>query len=175
MKRWFGVIAVLTVVGIAAALAGFNVWFHYNQSRQIHERWGTAHLMRIANAPKVELVELDRRIVEKPNSTATLLQADGWRQMAERYTDLSHVPGLSNFRYALGQDASYEWGDVPPFQATWGHGILFTDDNGKTLLVFDTENKVISASHDAPPVRLTEKMNEGIKAFLGARLKPTSD
>ncbi len=174
MKRWFGVIAVTAIVGVAAALAGFNVWWHYNQSRQIHALWGTDALMRIGHGDAGEIVALAPPS-DLPLASGTKVVSIGGKDFPQRgAVDLATARGASNLRYALGQDASYDWIREPSAAGRWSLAIRFVDDRGQTLLAFDLDQGIALENGSGKAVLLTEKMASGLKKFADEALSPPS-
>lgn len=172
MKRWFGVIAVFAIFGCAAALAGFNVWFHYNQTRQIQQRWGAEDLARIAYAAEVHLVKLVPAERDSAKTTPLMYRIDSRDFRAAEPRDISNARGLSNFRYALGQDASFEWDETPGAETAWPMAILFEDGTGTTLFAFNVEAHAATLSDRETRVKLGEKMAAGLPKFIEESLAP---
>jgi len=91
--------AVLVMVGLAAVLACFAVWFQWNQTRRCLALYGPAAARAIQSAGRVELWSLS---------------ADGGRPRATRALDVSRAPGLVHLRRGLVEDANFSWDTHTP-------------------------------------------------------------
>jgi hypothetical protein len=83
---------VMTMVGLAVALAVFAVWFQWRQTRQCLAFYGPVAARHIQSAPRVELWEVDGR-----------------SNQPRRRQDITEARGLVHLRRGLVEDANFEW------------------------------------------------------------------
>jgi len=88
---------VLGLLGLAAGLAAFAVWFQWNQTRSCLEFFGPAVATQIQEAARVELWG---RLRGRP---------DGRGLEASQRVDLTSARGLVHLRRGLVEDANYAW------------------------------------------------------------------
>jgi len=170
-----GRVIVVLIVLLGVSLAAFNVWFRYSTTNQIHSRWGTAAMLRIAEAPEASWWELEP-LGNRPASAAGELDSivfSGHAYPIRRRGDLITARGFVNLRYALGQNGSYDFsrGDSPTIQWRWA--MIFDADGERTVVLVDEDFRWLLAFDPAttkpignPLVRLTEKMSAGLKTFF---------
>lgn len=107
--------AVLAMVGLAAVLACFAVWFQWNQTRRCLSLYGPAAARAIQAADRVELWSLAEH---------------GGRLQAEASIDVSRAPGLVHLRRGLVEDANFSWNPAPPGRLradAWDTALAFFD------------------------------------------------
>lgn len=123
---------VLAMVGLAAALAVFAVWFQWRQTHRCLAFYGPTVAEAIQKAPRVEVWDL---------------QPSGDRVRAMRTRDISTAAGLVHLRHGLVEDANFSWrqeaaAPLPP--AAWDRGLAFFDAEGSTpaaVLAIDAEGE----------------------------------
>lgn len=169
-----GRIIVVLIVLLGVSLAAFNVWFRYSTTNQIHSRWGTEAMLRIAEAPEAswwELVPLASG--ETLPQGAELIHFDFKSYAMWRRGDLITARGFVNLRYALGQNGSYDFDsdEAPP--SKWRWAMVFLAHEDKTIVLIDEEFRWLwsldltaSKKSGEPKVMLTEKMSAGLKTFF---------
>lgn len=168
--------AVLLIVVLGVALAAFNVYFRYATTNRIHAQWGTAALLRVAEAPRAEWWDLARADANaQPDATPTgqtvetvveRIALDGRTFAVRRRGDLIGARGFVHLRNALGQNASYDWTREPTGAGAWRWAIAFADDRERTVLLFDDAFRVARTFESPEPVTLTDKMSAGLKTFF---------
>jgi hypothetical protein len=175
-----GRLIVVVVVLLGVSLAAFNVWFRYSTTNQIHSRWGTEAMLRIAEAPEASWWELvpvaEDAYPVAPANRPELQEINGRNYAVVQRGDLIGARGFVNLRYALGQNGSYSFADdqTPPTQWKWA--MVFSAADGKTIVLVDKAAQWLSVL-DGPTasvsggseVELTEKMSAGIKTFFAER------
>jgi hypothetical protein len=141
------VIIVLVTLGLAAALA--SVWYHRQSGRRALEFWGTETAVLIAQAPRIEVLELrpadrpaDQPAANDPPSDQPIqrLGIGGRFYRVARGKDASQARGVSNIRRAMVLDATYQWDNASAVGPVWQYAMEFR--NGKlaaiVLLDFDS-------------------------------------
>jgi hypothetical protein len=153
-----GTLVVAAVIALGAGLGIYNWWFQYDSARQIHAKWGTLALARIARSPRAELLVFYSS------------QGDV-RNGAERQRsafDITTAKGVTNLRYALGHDSSYEWPvpSVPPAEGEVEFAFRFSDNKGATTIAINPNAR--RAHNTASPdgvAQLTPAAAAGFKKF----------
>lgn len=82
------------MLGMAAVLASFAVWFQWNQTKRCLLLYGPVAARSIQSAKRVELWSLE---------------AVGGRPRAVARVDVSKAPGLVHLRRGLVEDANFSW------------------------------------------------------------------
>ncbi len=136
MMLWKGRTIVLGIFGLALVMAAGGWWFRYEASRRAAAFWGADGARLLAGESDVEFFVLgdgDR--------------ADGHQGIAGRPVepkiDLTEKLGLIHLRYALTQDANFEWDNLSreqePAGAEWRYAMRFSleDDELDVLLSED--------------------------------------
>ena len=177
--------AVLLIVVLGVALAAFNVYFRYATTNRIHAHWGTAALLRIADAPRAEwwelaLVEANAQPDAPPagqtvETAVERIALDGQAFAIHRRGNLIGARGFVHLRNALGQNASYDWTGKPAPLNRWRWAIAFVDDRDRTVLLFDDAFRVVRSFESPEPVPLTDKMSAGLATFFAEQEEKGND
>lgn len=122
---------VLAMVGLAAALAGFAIWFQWRQTHRCLDFYGPTVARAIQTAARVEVWNL---------------RASGDRVQAVGRRDVSRAAGLVHLRHGLVEDANFAWQREPPGEnrlpaAAWDRGLAFFATGGTepaAILAIDT-------------------------------------
>jgi hypothetical protein len=128
------------VVGIfvlAVLMAGGAWWRRLEESRHAAEFWGRSRApLVVGNTQVAWLVLADERTGE-PGTEATL-----GRPVAEEF-DLTNKPGLVHLRYALTQDANFDWSGLRTVPLAdpgdWAYALRFTDGTHTTYVLLERE------------------------------------
>jgi hypothetical protein len=168
---------VVFIVLLGVSLAAFNVWFRYSTTNQIHGRWGTAAMLRIAEAPEATWWELEppgnRLASEAGELDSIVFPGLNVPIHIRKRGDLITARGFVNLRYALGQNGSYDFsrGDSPTIDWRWA--MIFDADGERTVVLVDENFRWLRAfdvtatkPEGNPLVRLTDKMSAGLKTFF---------
>lgn len=91
--------AVLAMVGLAAALACFAVWFQWRQTRRCLAFYGAPVARAVQSADRVELWSF---------------VPGGGPPRVGRSIDVSRAAGLVHLRRGLVEDANFEWAPPAP-------------------------------------------------------------
>jgi hypothetical protein len=123
---------VLGLLGLAAGLAAFAVWFQWNQTRRCLEFFGPAAARRIQEAPRVEMWGQLR------------VRPDGRGLEANQRVDLTSARGLVHLRRGLVEDANYAWTERSGSSAVdrWDVALVFFDRGSVSpaaVLAFDLD------------------------------------
>jgi len=122
---------VLAMVGLAAALAAFAIWFQWRQTHRCLDFYGPAVAAAIQTAARVEVWNL---------------RASGDRVQAVGRRDVSQAAGLVHLRHGLVEDANFVWQREPLGErrlpaAAWDRGLAFFAAGGTepaAVLAIDT-------------------------------------
>ncbi len=133
MKTIKGSTLILTVLAVAIALAGFNVWYQRFLTHRTQLLWGNEVSILIAAAPHAQLLRLGPA-AQAPEDDVNTVSIGGvsWpivdsRVMASDIPPMGS-PGFSNLRHSLRQDASYVWDERAESDAPlWRYALRFSD------------------------------------------------
>ena len=143
-----GKVVILTIFATAAAMASYAVYHHYQRGRQILDRWGTQHAQRIRHARRVELLDLG------PGPDPSTLKG---ALAVERVINISKKRGLVHARHTLVIDASFAWpGPKRQPVPQWDFAIRFADNQQRTTLLFDTDNRWVGLVEQEDVLGMTE-------------------
>jgi len=153
---------VLGLLGLAAGLAAFAVWFQWNQTRRCLEFFGPAVATRIQEAQRVELWG---RLRGRP---------DGRGLEASQRLDLSSARGLVHLRRGLVEDANYAWtqpsGSRDPDR--WDVALAFFDRGSESpaaILAFDLDETDPAVTVVGQPGRVKlGRLAGGLRLWLAA-------
>jgi hypothetical protein len=144
-----GKLAVLTMFGVAAAMAAFGWWWNYSRGQRCLAFYGSEAAALIRTAPKVEI------ITSSPGGETGVI-------------DISQAPGLLNARTSLLDDASFQWAVPPAATATSDRQRLrFARGDREITLLLDFGNKTITVEKSGSAATLDEKTSHGWQRFIG--------
>lgn len=158
------IVSVLLVV-VGFAMAAFAWRFHATQNRRILGYLTPQVAERIAHAPKVHAWKVAGPAVE-----LTIL----------KQRDVSNAPGISNIRYALVQDSTFDWtSPAPKIEPECAYALHFDSDAYYgPVLVFDAAARRVT-NKKGTWLTLQPASSREIKAFfdeqLGARQAISND
>lgn len=123
---------VIGLLGLAAALAAFAVWFQWNQTRRCLVLFGPDVAQRIQESARVEVWKLRVR-------------GNGRGIEAVERTDVTSARGLVHLRRGLVEDANYSWTEPPRAGGAdrWDVGLAFFDrgqESPAAVLAFDLDD-----------------------------------
>lgn len=102
---------VVGLVVLGLGLAGFAIWFQWQQTRRCLAFYGSDSARWIQAATRVELWE--------PQDGAL-----SGLESAKR-VDISHAPGLVHLRRGLVEDANFDWQRADGSEAAWDAAFAF--------------------------------------------------
>ena len=130
-----GKLVIVFIFGLSTAMGVYAWWFHYQQGKRCLQLWGSETATRIRFAPRVEAMVLGDA---DPSADAGTLTIGGRSVAIRQRARIEEVPGLLHARYALLEDASFQWDAALADQpATWQYAMRFEDDDGAVVLLFD--------------------------------------
>lgn len=144
-----GKFLVLGIFGVAIVLASFAWWWNLRQNHQIMSLWGMANVRLIRQAKQVELWDLapaDASSEDDANVVERLI-VEGTSYQILRRRHISQARGLIHARYALTEDASFDWTERQQpdgsDQASWRWAVRFEEGSqAATLLIAPTSHRV---------------------------------
>src|SRR4051812_5240255 len=119
-----GKIAIVVMLGLAIAAAGFAWWQNYQRSVRARAFWGEK-ATTIRFAQKVEAF----RVLDRDNR--------------QDVTDISTAPGLLNARTALMSDDGFDWSvepTEPKHFGDWRWGVRFEHNGDIVTLLFSDQS-----------------------------------
>ena len=171
------VIVALVAIGLAAAL--FSQWYHRQSGRRALEFWGTETAVLIAQAPEIEVFELqaadvppsahDQRVTPERQADSRPIQRlgiGGRSYRVVRAKDASHARGVSNIRRAMVLDATYQWdaaaaAEKPAFQ----YAIEFRDGDRGAIVFFDFDRGQVGSTGSTTTVALDPSVVADWRSF----------
>lgn len=158
-----GSLLVVAILGLAACLAAFAVWFQWSQTRRCLAFFGPETATAIQVAPRVEAWTLSPT-------------GDGGRLRATSRTDVSQARGLVHLRHGLVEDSNYAWTSGPSAgrpPAAWDVALAFFPAGATTptaVLAFDLE-EAESVTVVGRPGRISlGRLAPGLRKWLAATL-----
>ncbi len=158
-----GKVAIVGIFLVALAAAAFAWWFQLGLRRYTQAFYGNTAGMRIARAPRVELLWIAK---ENLAGDAEPLSIDGEPRYIIAAQDVSKAPGLIHARAALLNDGAYLWQVTATPAAEWKHAIRFGDSSGESVLLFNLDLRQVRRLDSARPAVLGEKLAGGLKTFF---------
>ena len=157
-----GKLAVLAMLGIAAALAGFGLWWNVSSGKRTLDFWGR---------------EAGARIID-PDATVELLwlqpAADSARQerlviggrsfAAVKAADVTGARGLVHARHSLLEDASFDW-ETPATDGNYSLAVRFRDAAGTTTVALDWSGGQVAHVESGQERKAATKIVAGWKTF----------
>jgi hypothetical protein len=145
-----GKIAIVVMLALAVAAAGYAWRQNYRRSVRARAFWGD-QAATIRFARKIEAF----RVAGRGEHTDV--------------TDISHAPGLLNARTALMSDDAFDW-SVEPFtpkpSAEWGFGARFVHDGDTVTLLFSEQNDLMLVDERGQAMKLDPKTSAGWRNYL---------
>ena len=173
-----GKLAVLLMLAVAVAAAGFAWWWNIERTKRSLALYGPEGAWLVRNGREVEILKLaprkagDLSAEDQPEGDSLVL-GDAQFAVADRY-DVSRVKGLIHARAALVDDPSYEW-EAPP-QAFRSDAlpwlVRFADDRGEIYLAIDPAKRQLTVLPGGRSVRLISKIADGWQSFLDRHTAP---
>ena len=173
---------ILTVMGISVAAALFAVWFNHRLTHRTTAAFRPDVIRLIAGKNKVELLELDgfgERVGGDDSSpeTSQTVTVHGKRLRIVSVRDISEAAGLIHARYALRQDASFDWAasaddriSSAEFVPSWDCALRFSDAHGQALLIVDTLGGLLHVEPIGADVVMSEKLRGGLRIYIDEQL-----
>jgi hypothetical protein len=153
-----GKIAIVVMLGLAVAAAGFAWYQNYQRSVRARAFWGE-QAATIRFAKKVEAL----RVGSAPD------------QILES-VDISTAPGLLNARTSLMSDDAFD-SSVEPFTpepaTTWAYGVRFVGESGPVTLLFSETHDWMLVNERDQAVTLDPKTAAGWRSYLAKALART--
>ena len=158
-----GKLAVLLMLGVAAGLAAFALWWNVTAGSRTLEFWGRdAGARIIAPDAKVELLWL-----EPADETAKheRLKIGGRPLAVVAKTDVTGARGLVHARHSLLEDASFAW-DAPAAETgDYTLAARFQGDGGATTVAFDFAKEQLVHVESGRSAKAAQKIASGWKTF----------
>jgi hypothetical protein len=131
-----GKVAILSIFGVAIAMAAFAWWHHFQEGRRSLELWGSQSAQLIEHAPHVEVLQLEDARAGREVEEAFDVNSQPLA-IAQR-TDISAARGLLHARHALIQDASFDWTTAQEdCEPQWQIALRFSGTVSHATMVLD--------------------------------------
>jgi hypothetical protein len=153
-----GKIAIVAMLGLAVAAAGYAWYQNYQRSVRARAFWG-AQAATIRFAKNVEAF----RVVAGDDRVSV--------------TDIGNAPGLLNARTSLMSDDAFDW-SVDSFKpepsGDWRLGVRFVHNDDVVTLLFSDQSDLMLVSERGQAVKLDSKTAAGWRSYLKKALAPES-
>ncbi len=126
------------MITLAAMAAGFSWYWNVQTTRRCLEFWGPEAALRIASAPKADLLQIGEMDQAGPAAQVVTNPAEPF--VVLQRVEISQARGFSNVRRLLVQDRSFDW-TTPPcsFPQSWKLALRFDDDKASSLVLLAPE------------------------------------
>ena len=142
-----GKYAILAVVILAMAGAGYSWSYLYRLQRRPIKFWTPERAAAFLHATKVEALRLGPATGEQ---SGEVLSLPGGRRRIVEALDITGAPGLIHVRHALVHGGTYAEYDVPPVEpADWAIALRFSnegDSANAVVVAFDSRARQVAAS-----------------------------
>jgi hypothetical protein len=168
-----GKLVIVSMVGLALALAGYAWWHHYQQGRRALALWGVENARLIRHAPRVELLTLAGEATQaKGGSRAETLEFSGAVHRVSRREDISRAPGLIHARHALIEDASFEWqANADSREAHWEYVLAITEGERTRHVALDLKRGAALLVEEEREARLVERIQRALEKYISDRFE----
>ena len=173
-----GKLVVSSIFMVALLMAVFAWWWNYERGRKSMEFWGRDAALLIRQAKDVELLRLIP--VVTAGESAQTIDVGPVVYAVER-ADISRAPGLLHARFALTEDASFEFyatpenGGVLPTSyedGNWQYAVRFNREGKSATVLFDFQNSRVGIAEEQRSARVIAKIVTGWQQFIARHLPP---
>jgi hypothetical protein len=116
---------VIGIFVLALVMAGGAWWRRLQESRHAAEFWGRGGAPLVVGNTQIAWLVLADERTDEPGTEATL-----GRSVVNEF-ELTDKPGVVHFRYALTQDANFDWAGLRTVSlddpGNWAYALRFTD------------------------------------------------
>ena len=158
-----GKLAVLSILLLAVALAGFALWWNVTSGRRTLEFWGQEGGARII-APKAQ-VELLWLEPADSDAQSERLSIGGRSYAVVRKGEITGARGLVHARHSLLADESFNWDAKLDPAAEYSLAARFTAAGGTTTVAFDLAGRQIVHVESGRAAKAAPKIAAGWKSF----------
>jgi len=165
-----GKLTIVFIFLLAFSAGTGAVWWQYNQQRRAMRFWGTDAAMLIRHAPMVEILKL-RAVDETEKSETPLVVVNDLRLSVAATKDISDLRGLVHARYALIEDASFDWDtSQKDCVESWQYGFRFSENENVATVLLDFEcNRVYFAEQNCDAT-LTKQIMDGMRKYTAGQM-----
>ena len=157
-----GKLAVLSILALAVALAGFGLWWNVTGGQRTLEFWGREAGARIIDPEaKVELLWL----APADPASQERLDIDGRSFTVTAQADVTGARGLVHARHSLLEDASFDWGTPAVEISDYALAVRFRGDGGTTTVAFDFAHEQVVCVESGHAAKVAPKIAAGWKTF----------
>lgn len=162
-----GKIVVLSIFGVALAMASFALWWNWGLGKRSLEFWGTEGGLAIRDAKKVEILKLkspsNLKVKEKGAS-----KKDGFYLDVQETKNVTGEHGLVHARHSLLEDASFQWDKkvVTTEGLNWKYAVRFQKESKVATVLLDLDSSVAGSLEEARAIPLSPKTAAGWRLFI---------
>jgi hypothetical protein len=130
-----GRLTILSMLALAAAMAGGAWWRRYQATNEAVRFWGAEGASLLAAAPVVEFLELTD---QEPTASPLAAEQLAGRQVRRRH-DLSHKPGLVHLRHVFTLDDNFRWQVKRELasRSEWRYALRFLRGREQLIILFN--------------------------------------
>ncbi|MCE9527128.1 MAG: hypothetical protein K8R36_13865 [Planctomycetales bacterium] len=162
-----GKLVVLSIFGVALAMASFALWWNWGLGKRSLEFWGTEGGLAIRDAKKVEIVKLKSPSNLKLNDKGAS-KKDAFYLNVQETKDVTGEHGLVHARHSLLEDASFQWDQKALTMAgcNWKYAVRFQEESKVATVLLDLDSGVAGSWEEARAIPLSPKTAAGWKLFI---------
>ncbi|MFN0017449.1 MAG: hypothetical protein ACKVP0_04260 [Pirellulaceae bacterium] len=162
-----GKIVVLSIFGVAIAMASFALWWNWGLGKRSLEFWGTEGGLAIRDAKKVEILKLKSPPNLHSNAPGTQ-RKNAFSFDVQETKDVTGEHGMVHARHSLLEDASFRWNQkaVTMIGPEWKYAVRFQHGSKKSTVLLDLNSGVIGSWEEKRAIPLSPKTAAGWKQFI---------
>jgi hypothetical protein len=159
-----GKLAIITMLALGVAAAGFAVWFRYQQGRRTLELWGAEHAAVLRNADRA----LVRRVRVTGNDSQQVTDPNGKAVMVGPARDLADIRDFAHIRRAFLDDVHFLWDQSPRnCEPHWAYMLEFQQgENVATIWIDDACDVVQLAERPEAFACMNPPLLRSVRRFL---------
>ena len=162
-----GKFVVLSIFGVALAMASFALWWNWGLGKRSLEFWGTEGGLAIRDAKKVEILKLKSPSKLNLDDLGTRSK-DAFSLDVQETKDVTGEHGLVHARHSLLEDASFQWDQkvVTMIGPNWNYAVRFQHESKESIVMLDLNSGVIGSWEENRSIPLSPKTAAGWKQFI---------
>jgi len=165
-----GKLTIVFILLMAVSAGSMAVWWQHNQQRRAMQFWGTDAAMLIRHAPEVGILKLGV-IKETEKVDSPTIAVDGTTLFVIERKDISNLRGLVHARYALIEDASFDWNDTrKDCVEKWEYAFQFSENEKVATVLLDFECARVHFVEQNCDATLTKQIMNGMRKYSAGQM-----
>jgi hypothetical protein len=170
-RRMMGRRVATGIVFLAALLALGNLWYQHRATDETQHLLGTAGMLLVTDSQQIDLWDLAVTRANEAVATDDRIEVGETLLRRGRRHSRTGAPGISNLRYAMRQDFSYDFAAPPPTTSQWGYLLRFTDGDDHVRenhisLVLDLVQGRVAVVETGRQAGLSSSLQSGLTKFI---------